>query len=85
MLQLLKYISKKAYTKFLCLVLSIVLVATVPSAYAEAAVVAKGIDVAKTEAEPGTIIPTKTPLISNPVGDQRLFFKKRCPKETLFK
>ena len=47
MLQLLKYISKKAYTKFLCLVLSIVLVATVPSAYAEAAVVAKGIDVSK--------------------------------------
>ncbi len=43
----LKYLSKKIYTRLVCLVLAVVLISTIPAAQAEAAVVAQGIDVSK--------------------------------------
>lgn len=43
----LKHLSKKVYTRILCLLLSIVLISAIPAAQTEAAVVAQGIDVSK--------------------------------------
>lgn len=47
MLQILKRLSEKVYTRFLCLILSIILISAIPAAHTEAAVVAQGIDVSK--------------------------------------
>ena len=46
MLHILKH-QKKIYTRFLCMILSVVLLSAVPATHAQAAVVAQGIDVSK--------------------------------------